>query len=55
MIETRLRHLTDLELQIVAEELQDRAEEFDARARTQVNDELRRRKMPIIGAGRSRH
>lgn len=50
-----LRGLSDTDLLAVAGELQDRAEQFDARTRMQVNDELRRRKMPIVGAGRSRH
>ena len=50
-----LRGLTDSELTEVAIELQERAEQFDAKIRMRVNDELRRRKMPIVGAGRSRH
>lgn len=50
-----LRLLLDSELLAVAEELQERAEQFDAQARMRINDELRRRKMPVVGAGRSRH
>lgn len=51
----RLRHHTDAELLAVAGELQERAEQFDARARQAVNDELRRRKLPVVSVGRSRH
>lgn len=50
-----LRGHTDAELLAIAGELQERAEQFDARARQAVNDELRRRKMPLVGVGRSRH
>lgn len=53
--EMRLRGLTDAELLAVAAELQERAEQFDAQARMHINDELRRRQLPVIGAGRSRH
>jgi hypothetical protein len=53
--EDHLRALSDAALLALAEELQERAEQFDSRARMQVNDELRRRKMPLVGAGRSRH
>lgn len=53
--ETSLRSLSDAELLAVAEELQERAEQFDAQARMRINDELRRRKLPVVGAGRSRH
>lgn len=51
----RLREMTDAELIELAAELQERAEQFDAKTRMLVNDELRRRKMAVIGAGRSRH
>lgn len=51
----RLRDHTDVELLVIAGELQERAEEFDARTRQAVNDELRRRKLPVVGVGRSRH
>lgn len=50
-----LRHLTDQELDALVDELVSRSEEFDAAVRLQVNDELRRRKKPLIGFGRSRH
>jgi len=50
-----LRSHTDAELLAVAGELQERAEQFDARTRQAVNDELRRRKLPLAGVGRSRH
>jgi hypothetical protein len=53
--EDRLRSCSDAELLEIATELQERAEQFDARTRMLVNDELRRRKMAVIGAGRSRH
>jgi hypothetical protein len=52
--ESWLRELTDAELATLAVELQERAEQFAAETRMRVNDELRRRKMPTIGAGRSR-
>jgi hypothetical protein len=50
-----LRQHTDTELMALAEEVQERAEQFDARVRQEVNDELRRRKLPLISVGRSRH
>jgi hypothetical protein len=50
-----LRGLSNAELEALADELQERAEQFDSQARMRVNDELRRRKMPLIGVGRSRH
>jgi hypothetical protein len=53
--EDRLRTMSDDELAVVVAELQARAEEFDSKARSLVNDELRRRKMPLVGFGRSRH
>lgn len=43
-----LRALPDVELLAVAQELQERAEQFDAKTRQRVNDELRRRKMPTV-------
>lgn len=49
-----LRALTDKELQTIAQELHDRAEQFSPDTRMRVNDELRRRKMPTVGVGRSR-
>lgn len=51
----RLRLHTDEELLIVAAELQERAEQFDAKTRQAINDELRRRRLPVVGMGRSRH
>lgn len=51
----RLRDHTDAELLAIAGEMQERAEQFSAEARLQVNDELRRRKLPVIGVGTSRH
>jgi hypothetical protein len=50
-----LRSHTDEELLAIAADLQERAECFDAGTRLLVNDELRRRKLPTIGVGTSRH
>jgi hypothetical protein len=50
-----LRHLTDDELRGLVAELEERAEQFSMTTRQLVNDELRRRKLPVIGVGRSRH
>lgn len=50
-----LRGLSDTELQVIVSELEHRAEQFSMSTRQQVNDELRRRKWPLIGAGKSRH
>jgi hypothetical protein len=50
-----LRHLSDAELTALVEEVQERAEQFSAQTRSLINDELRRRKMPVIGVGKSRH
>lgn len=49
-----MRTLTDEELQTIAQELHDRAEQFSPDTRLVVNDELRRRKMPTVGIGKSR-
>ena len=49
-----LRAMTNEELTAVAMELEARAEQFDSQTRQLVNDELRRRKLPTIGFGRSR-
>lgn len=49
-----LRGLSNDELESLAIELQMRAEQFSPETRMRVNDELRRRKMPVIGVGRSR-
>lgn len=40
-----LRHVTDAELRAIEDELVERLEFFDQRVRTEVKDELRRRKM----------
>jgi hypothetical protein len=53
--ENWLRALTDTELTALVAELEDRAEQFSSSARQAVNDELRHRKMPLVGAGKSRH
>jgi hypothetical protein len=50
-----LRGHTDAELLAIAAELEERAEQFSAATRQIMNDELRRRKLPLIGAGKSRH
>jgi D-arabinose 5-phosphate isomerase GutQ len=50
-----LRAHTNAELLALAGELQERAEQFDAKTRMLINDELRRRKLPVVGAGKSRH
>lgn len=42
-----LRSLTDEELQAVATELRERHEQFGSQVRMQVNDEFRRRKLPL--------
>jgi hypothetical protein len=52
--EDRLRAHTDEELLDIAHELEARAEQFDAKTRQIVNDELRRRKLPLLGFGTSR-
>lgn len=49
-----LRDMSDHELTALALELEERSEQFDATTRMQVNDELRHRKMPTLGFGRSR-
>lgn len=50
-----LRSMRDDDLAVLVVELEARAEEFDTKTRSLVNDELRRRKMPLVGFGRSRH
>ncbi len=50
-----LREMSDSELDGIVHELEARAEQFDAKTRLQVNDELRRRKKPLIGFGTSRY
>lgn len=49
-----LREMTDEELMLTVQELESRAEQFSSETRMRFNDELRRRKMPLIGVGRSR-
>ena len=49
-----LKDHTDDELLAIAAEMEARAEQFDAGARQLMNDELRRRKLPVIGVGTSR-
>lgn len=44
--------MTDAELAAIVAELEDREEFFDTKTRSQVNDELRRRHMPVV---RTRH
>lgn len=48
----RLRDLSAVDLQALVAELETRAEQFDARVRVAVNDELRRRRMPLVGERR---
>lgn len=50
-----LRGHTDDEIQAIAQEMFERAEQFSAEARSLMNDELRRRRLPIISYGTSRH
>lgn len=49
-----LRDLSEAELRALVCELEERAEQFGANVRMQVNDELRRRRMPLVGEGRWR-
>lgn len=44
-----LQALTDPELAVLVAELEERSEQFDAKVRADVNDELRRRRMRLIG------
>jgi hypothetical protein len=50
-----LRRHTDEEIQAIAQEMFERAEQFNAEARMLLNDELRRRKLPIVEIGTSKH
>jgi len=50
-----LRQLSDAELTAVVHELEERAEQFSMTTRQVVNDELHRRKLPLLGVGKSRH
>lgn len=49
-----LRGHTDEEILCIAREMEMRAEQFDSQARQLMNDELRRRKLPLLGFGTSR-
>lgn len=48
----RLRDLSAADLEVLVAELETRAEQFDVRVRADVNDELRRRRMPLVGERR---
>jgi len=50
-----LKGHTDDELLEIAREMEARAEQFNSQARQVMNDELRRRKLPILGFGKSRY
>lgn len=50
-----LRDHTDEELLAIAAEMEARAEQFSPEARSVMNDELRRRRLPTLGFGTSRH
>lgn len=50
-----LKDHTDDELLAIAQEMYERAEEFNSEARQIMNDELRRRKLAIVPLGKSRH
>lgn len=50
-----LKKHTDEELLAIAHEMEMRAEQFNSEARMVMNDELRRRKLPILGFGTSRY
>ena len=50
-----LRKHTDEELIALRNEMEARAEQFDSQARQLLNDELRRRRIPIVEIGKSRH
>lgn len=46
--EAWLREMTDAELLAVVAELEERQEQFDTKTRSLFNDELRRRRMPLV-------
>ena len=50
-----LKEHTDEELLSIANEMEMRAEQFNSQARQVMNDELRRRKLPLLGYGKSRY
>lgn len=49
-----LRGHSDEELLAIAHEMEMRAEQFNSEARALMNDELRRRRLPLLGTGTSR-
>lgn len=50
-----LKDHTDEELLVIVREMEARAEQFDTPTRSLINDELRRRKLPTVGFGKSRY
>lgn len=50
-----LKDHTDKEVLEIAHDMESRAEYFSAEARVIMNDELRRRKLPLLGYGKSRY
>jgi hypothetical protein len=50
-----LKGHTDDEVLAIAHEMETRAEQFSPDARMVMNDELRRRKLPLLGYGTSRY
>lgn len=52
MTDDWLRAISDDQLRIIVGELEARAEQFDAKVRSQINDELRRRRMPLVNGAR---
>ncbi len=50
-----LREHTDAELLALAAEMEARSEVFTNDARLLLNDELRRRHLPVVGYGKSRY
>ncbi len=46
--EAALRKMTDAELAAIVAELEERADLFDAKTRQLLNDELRRRRLPLV-------
>lgn len=50
----RLELMTDAELEAIVEELAERGDQFDAKTRMLVNDELRRRRLPLVDVPRRR-
>lgn len=50
-----LKEHSDEELLEIAREMEARAEQFNSQARQIMNDELRRRRLPLLGFGKSRY